>query len=263
MAAGIASQAVNSIMGNAERAIIEITDYRKRETNVQSSSAPGASSGIGGFAKVAGMSQRIAAAAAALTSSEAINSFATSAGAAHTAKQFKVQFNPSTLKLSAQSSECTSVRDVSGSGENVSGGAVDVIMNLSVQLIFDRVNNQDAFMNEKFVLNPTSIVSGAAKGIVNTVTGREYTVQPQVEGFIAALRNSNTRLVTFCWGNLHYTGVLKRVDSKYTMFSVSGRPIRAVVDLEIELSDPSIASGQMGEWQNQFNAAFRPNTPQI
>lgn len=250
----MASLAGNSVIGNAERAVIEIMDYRKKEIAVTEGSiqTPALKSPI---PNVAGMAKK-ALQTASLTSADIKEKFAPGLANTGTVKQFKVQFNPSSLNLSAQGSEKASIRNISGDGMNYTSDGLQTRMTLSVDLIFDRVNNQDAFMNEKFVLNPTSAISGITKAVVNTTTGREYTVQPQVEGFIAALRNSNTRLVTFCWGRLRYTGILKRVDADYTMFSVSGKPIRASVRLEIELSDPKIAGGEMGYWAKQYQAAF-------
>lgn len=40
-------------------------------------------------------------------------------------------------------------------------------------------------------------------------------------------------LVTFCWGNLEFTGHVKFLEHTYTMFTMSGKPIRASVKLVI------------------------------
>lgn len=43
--------------------------------------------------------------------------------------------------------------------------------------------------------------------------------------------------VTFCWGNLEFTGYVTSVTQTFTMFTMSGKPIRAKVDLTIRRSD--------------------------
>lgn len=40
-------------------------------------------------------------------------------------------------------------------------------------------------------------------------------------------------VVTFCWGNLEFTGHVKSLEHTYTMFSINGKPIRASVKLVI------------------------------
>lgn len=44
-------------------------------------------------------------------------------------------------------------------------------------------------------------------------------------------------LVTFCWGNLEFTGYVKTLEHTYTMFNISGKPIRASVKLSIIQED--------------------------
>lgn len=44
-------------------------------------------------------------------------------------------------------------------------------------------------------------------------------------------------LVTFCWGNLEFTGYVTSVNQSFTKFTINGIPIRAKVDLSIRRSD--------------------------
>jgi hypothetical protein len=88
---------------------------------------------------------------------------------------------------------------------------------LGVQLIFDAVNNKDAFMFEKFRLSPTDI----AADIAGAILGREYTVQPQTNALLAMVMRDSTRVVTFKWAERTFTPS-DRNKRRYTMFSVSG-----------------------------------------
>ena len=145
-------------------------------------------------------------------------------------KKFRVQFNPSSLSLSADRRKNDPKKDVSEKTKAADNIIMDFPKNImSVKLIFDQVNNQDAFMNENLVLNPTS----TAVQITHTVKKGEYTVQPCVDGFIAAIRNPNTRKLTFQWGDFAFIGNLESVSAVYTMFSTSGLPVRAEVTLSV------------------------------
>lgn len=229
-----AEQAGRSLVGNAERAVIEVIDRRKVSPQYDESNKK----------KIAGFSMKE------IVSEK--NGFAISSPV----KKFYVQFNPKELSISAQGGGFSPKMNYGGKDNQLEYGAVEVSVYLNVQLIFDCVNNHDAFMNEKAVLNPTTIAMGAGKAIVNTMTNREYTVQPQVEGFIAAINNPQTRQIKFSWGDLSYAGVINSVNSQYTMFSVSGKPIRASMNLGIRCMDKNVASGTMGQWQTYYEKAF-------
>ena len=55
----------------------------------------------------------------------------------------------------------------------------------------------------------------------------------QTEGLVAALLRAGTRVVTFRWADMAFTGQLIEVAADYTMFSVSGKPIRSKVRMNI------------------------------
>ncbi len=145
-------------------------------------------------------------------------------------KRYIVQFNPNFLKLDAVGQGKANITDASKKPPLYRGKAHKK-MNLTVKLIFDCTFNQDAFHGDKFSLGPTSV----ARGITNAVVHKKdtFTVRTQVEGFQAALRNRNTRAVTFTWGSLSYKGILGNFQATYTMFSSSGEPIRAEAELGI------------------------------
>lgn len=125
---------------------------------------------------------------------------------------FKVQFNPSTLKFSANAVRPTKgkkglVSDEDGETQDCELQNSPPKMNLSVSLVFDRSHYIDS------------------------------SVQPEVEGFLAIAKNPFTRTISFNWGNQYYVGELNSVTADYTMFNTFGIPTRAKVDLSLELFD--------------------------
>ena len=88
---------------------------------------------------------------------------------------------------------------------------------------------------------------------ISKLTGKTWSVQPQVEALLGAIYNNYTRYITFCWTDFSFTGYLSNVGAQYTMFSTSGKPIRAVVALRIqqEMDPVNIQS-----WSGDLNKAF-------
>jgi len=83
-----------------------------------------------------------------------------------------------------------------------------------------------------------------ASGLVKT-----YTVQPYVEGLISALRNNSTKMMTFQWADFSFSGFLVSINARYTMFSVSGHPVRAEVQLRMRQNVDSI---ERNKWISDF-----------
>ena len=146
-------------------------------------------------------------------------------------KKFTVQFNPSSLQVIARGGGRAPVSNYGAVGTNQPGQieyrALDPYINVNFTLIFDATNLADAFMEERLTLGVTTL----AKNVATAVAGKEYTVRPQVEGFLAALRDEDHRMMIFQWGTLRYTGVLNAVSGRYTMFDTAGNPIRAEVQV--------------------------------
>lgn len=168
-------------------------------------------------------------------------------------KYFKVQFNPSELTLNGMLER--TAKQSAQAGESSKRTATDAVqrptITMTVRLYFDDVCQSDAFMGEKFTsgLSVQTVVNA-----VSMLSGKVYSVQPQVEALIAALRNNYTRTITFYWGKFSFSGQLSNVGAQYTMFSTSGRPVRAVVSLRIyqELDPAKISS-----WYTDFTTTFK------
>lgn len=236
--------------GSAQSGALQITSPVSMSAlgnSVTTQSAAGALAGLAG--QNSGMAGTAAAAAAQVASG-------VHAGAADSVKYFHVQFNPNELRLNGYGGGSAAKTDFSGRNGGVSLDVMKVRISMDVRLYFDKVDAQDAFMSDKINLAPTALATGAAKAVMSGMGKKEYSVQTEVEGLVAALRSRFTREITFHWGPLCYTGVLNNVDSRYTMFNVQGQPVRAEVDLSLALADQEVSENTLGRWQAKYNEAF-------
>lgn len=123
----------------------------------------------------------------------------------------KVQFNPSSLRFSSGGAESGKEKgDVSheknGQTRTASAENSSELVRVEVKLIFDRSIYED------------------------------NSVQPQVDHFMAMVRNSLVRQVAFYWGTMCYRGVVKSVNAEYVLFDQEGIPVRATVDFSIDIT---------------------------
>lgn len=173
---------------------------------------------------------------------------------------YEVKFNPSEISFQANGgNRVQKMNFAAGQSVKIEFVEMQPRIMMTVPLIFDDYERTDAFMFEKFS-DPTALARTAVTGVVNAVTGNTYSVRPQVEGFIAALRNETTRKVTFAWGDMSYKGMLEAVNAEYTMFNMEGNPIRARVNISILLVDESIEDNHMGYWEKSYEKAFDANS---
>lgn len=248
----IGTDLLNSVLGNTESAYLVVEDSRSQ---CKPKKKDPLSKLFGSVASAVG--DAVSAATDAVNSATSAvlgggtSELPTTRGA--TKKYFKVQFNPSELTLNGMLERA--VRQDAQAGESGKRTATDAVqrptITMTVRLYFDDVCQSDAFMGEKFTsgLSMQTVVNA-----VSMLSGKVYTVQPQVEALIAALRNNYTRAITFYWGKFSFSGQLSNVGAQYTMFSTSGRPVRAVVTLRIyqELDPEKIAP-----WYTDFTSAFK------
>lgn len=245
----ILKQAGGSAIGYLEKAVIEIEDKRvaKMEVKELGEGMFGVQSMMTGIIKLAS-EQTLGLAM------EEIQNLDEQSGSS--TKRFKVLFNPNKLTLQAQGGGRVAKTNFAVQGKEGATkfeyGAMQPRIQVGVNLVFDEVEREDAFMAE-LVTDP---LMELGTKVVNAARGKKYSVQPQVEGFIAALRNPRTRNITFRWNKLCYSGVLNYLDANYTMFSTMGRPIRATVDLGINCVDEDLGEANMGIWAQHYKKAF-------
>lgn len=202
-------------------------------------------------------SSQVAASAANALQTAAAGMSATSAamaGAGMQASVMQVQYNPTSLSIQANAEAIPFTylqQNIDNGIPNQSPRPPMVV--LSVDLIFDAMNPKDAFMAEKISLSTGGIVSSVAGGIQAAKGG--YTVQPQTDGLVAALMKTSTRVVTFRWADMAFTGQLIEVQAEYTMFSVSGKPVRSKVRMNIAQQVESDADIQY--WDKALDTMFK------
>ena len=169
----------------------------------------------------------------------------------------EVQYNPSSIYLET----------VAGTQMNFSSGNMgDASTNqlrqnyepeattMSVQLLFDAVNAQDAFMVSNDALTVGNAI-GMVMDVTNTLKGG-YSVKPQMDGILSLLTRDYTRHVLFFWAKMCFQGELSSVSSHYTMFNTFGSPVRGEIRLTIRQSEDPAAKYENKYWEKAFTKAF-------
>lgn len=144
----------------------------------------------------------------------------------------QVQYNPATLELQGNADNIPYIQ----MQQNIDAGVPNQkerppMVSLTVELYFDAMNPRDAFMFDKLRLSAGDVASTVTRAKQAFSGG--YTVQHQTNGLLATVFRPETRVVTFAWGDMAFTGVLFEMQADYTMFSPSGRPVRSKVRLNI------------------------------
>jgi hypothetical protein len=151
---------------------------------------------------------------------------------------YTLPFNPKEMTITAQMqtgsiSSAADPEDTNGNPPPMSTLQIDKAkIYLTVPLVFDEMNIADAFTADKFNTGAGNITKNVGTAIAKAA-GAEWTVQPVIEGFVAALRDPNTRSVKFTWGEFQFFGTIEQFNAEYTMFSPAGNPIRAKAMLRV------------------------------
>ena len=174
---------------------------------------------------------------------------------------FEVQFNPNKISLTTRAGKITDYKALGDAGrQQLTMLDLTAATTLSIQLIFDEMNIQDAFVREGNVLtNPTvgNIVSTIQSTVTNAKGG--YSVKSQTEGLLSLLAYQETRDVIFTWSEMFFHGMVTDITAQYTMFNKIGNPVRSTVDMTIRQADSGVEyeSDRM-YWDDAFTAAFGP-----
>lgn len=168
-----------------------------------------------------------------IASGEAMDLQVASGLAAANFLRFPVQYNPSSISIHASAGSFPDYRAMGDSGQKqYTMVEREATTYMDVQLLFEDINYQDAFMTEN--LNPTAgnVVDMIGQGI-RTAMDDMHSIKAQVEGLIAMLLHEKTRRVVFFWSQMFFHGEVESVDATYTMFNKLGDPIKANVNLTI------------------------------
>ena len=254
----IMDNALSTITGNVAKATIRIKDKRSRKNAALNESDMPKVSG-GGFS-VSDVASNAASKALSMAS-DIVPGLGALAGGYNAS--MTVQFNPSSIQVrSVGGDDDMQITNYTTTGAAVSKGGVGLHVEFSVKLIFDRISNTGAFAQDMLTMSSTRAISTVGGAISGLFSGAEQSVQVTVEAFIAAMRDENTRSICFEWGEFMYEGVLSRVNSTYTMFDISGNPIRAEVELVIYMVDEKIEGADYSEyWEDAYYEAFISGNP--
>lgn len=267
----IGKSALQSFTGGIEKAIIEIEDNRpkpnKKPTVTEAEPRKSTDAGLGQISsKLSDVANNVVkntdAVLDKLPVTNVVNNMQEKAAeSAPQKKRFAVKFNPSQISFQGAGGGKVEKRDYEVEHPDpehkvdISYQDMQPRIQMNLQLVFDDCERTEAFMTEKGT-DASAWVRTGVVGIANAVTGRTYSVRPQVEGFIGALINPYTRKISFYWGKMKYQGVLNYVNAEYTMFSTDGNPIRANVNLGILLVDETLDYQSMGQWQTSYLQVF-------
>ncbi len=259
---GVFENAASTITGSVAKAKIKIQDNRARKTKKLTLNEMGKqkTGGAGGFGAVSNLTTY-----ASGLSDTLVNAVANAAGVDLDTKynrMMEVQFNPSSLRLSAMGGDDdVQTTNYTQDGAGISRGAVGLHVEMSVKLIFDQISNYAAFTQDMLTLSSSRAISQATSAISNAIKSTPASVQQIVESFVATMRNENTRRICFQWGDFYYEGVLSRVNSTYTMFDLAGNLIRAEVMMVLYLVDDDLDKEFNEYWEDAYHAAFIEGDP--
>jgi hypothetical protein len=182
--------------------------------------------------------------------------------------RYEVLFNPNRITLTGRGAAEVPMNDCT-KGVSVSYQTRQANLELRIPLIVDRTISSQVSMGVDIPGVNCSLTQGVrstVESVANWLTGDDLgSIQRDVEIFLAMLRNEHTRMVSFYWGSMTYTGVLTSVNSTYTMFDPKGNPTRANIDLLIMLADANnpvlIYNGKdKGPWMQYYRKAFEGKT---
>lgn len=147
----------------------------------------------------------------------------------------KVHYNPASITMKSGAGETETNQSGStdsSANDGAQSGAALMKTELSMDLIFDDTENTDAFMLDSGMGSPTGM-GRSVRHLKEKMKGREYSVAPISELFVAAAMSSYARQVCFFWNEMEFAGELSKVNVEYTMFNNRGNPIRSKVSIRI------------------------------
>ena len=175
----------------------------------------------------------------------------------------EVQYNPATISFkSTTGGERKSYREGLGGLDNnmITQAKTFSTTIMTVKLIFEAVNVNDAFINtsESFINgsigNVISTGADVGKKLFTDDPSEAYTIRPYVEGLLSLLMAEQTRDVIFYWGKSCFHGELINVTANYSMFNKQGNPIFGDVTLTIRQNDKS--AFDILRWRKAYEKQF-------
>ncbi|MCR5101902.1 MAG: hypothetical protein K6B41_11155 [Butyrivibrio sp.] len=266
-------------LGVTAKAIIEITDIRKRdveETDMKKYNSNASLKGISGFtdsfaksyigeefkANIESLTNKLQKDNTGMNKDNAIGKYLSSA----VKKQYEVMFNPSEIRIGGYGGGkfATTIfgKDIKEDTDERSSSYLQSQAHIifSAKLLFDKTSNPDAFISDKLTLNASRLGKLAGTGIKKLAGADQGTsVQKEVEAFMAILRDPGLRMISFNWGKMCYQGVLNQANAQYTMFNLNGQPCRASVDISILCADDNIYKHSSEIFAQKYDEYWKAN----
>ncbi|WP_409966931.1 hypothetical protein RFF05_09825 [Bengtsoniella intestinalis] len=163
-------------------------------------------------------------------------------------------FNPNELKIKAQHKpESRTYFNTGSQGTSSQNSHVNAYVDFSVKLYLDNLDNLPRSDYSRMDELQASVDTAEGIYIAATTTQkvRERKLYDQVNGLVQSLNSASTRKVEFCWNKFSFLGLVTGVQVEYTMFTFSGNPIRATIDLTLRQLHDDIAKKP---YITQYNA---------
>lgn len=169
---------------------------------------------------------------------------------------FTVQYNPSSLSFRSFGGKMFQYQSMGNETMNsITTTDKKTSTHMSVQLIYEAIDNSDAFGSSSLGINTDDVIHAGVSTIKNLNGG--CSVKKQVEGLVSLLMTKEYRQVIFVWNNMFFHGELISVNANFTMFNKLGNPIRAVVDLEIQQTNGNATfASDRQYWNDVFNEVY-------
>ncbi|MBR5420222.1 MAG: hypothetical protein IK115_03630 [Lachnospiraceae bacterium] len=252
-----------SFFGDIEKAVIEIVDNRGTELKVNGPVGVNIAGqgGYGSFVSAPAVPGEAANGPAsylqAAGQKSLLNTLEGGVKRSASRKRYVVQFNPSSITLRGHGEGYVPTISYTKETTDPKPDKQSVRIFFSVRLVVDQVDNFDAFLEDKTNLSPTQLGQNILKQIPKFK--KEPSVKDTVEGFIGALRCTDTRIVTFHWGQMNYSGVMNNVNAQYVMFNRKGQPVRAYINLSLQCTHDDPLPNSLGPWEAAYEKAFGVN----
>ncbi len=239
-----------NLFGNVNKAILCVKDYNTI-TGTQDDSLAGQSA----FASITGAISKAKSSYTQATARMSNLSSLLGEGAPLSTEGYiplEVQYNPSSIRL------YTTGRGSGGYliGSNNVTQASQLISQtqMSFELIFEDINNQDAFDFTSMGFNVETIYDMA-----KNIFGGPFSVRNQVQGLLGLIHNSALQDMIFMWGDMAFRGKLMDVNVEYTMFNKDGNPIYAKVGMALQHVYDQNDKEDQKYWDNVIKKVFKKN----
>ena len=265
IAAGV--ETVNSALSGRAKAVLRIKDNRANKgatISKEQMEKMNNKKGFGGFG-AAGKLQSFTPSIGDMITGAIASKMGVDLGSDDYDKSIQVQFNPSSIRLRSNAGDDdVQITNYTQDDRGIGHGAMDIHVEMSVVLTFDQISNTAAFQQDLLGLaTSTSALGSTAKNMLKNAImgGSTIPLQTTVEAFISILRTLSPAAVCFEWGDLKYEGMLRQVNSNYTMFDMNGNPVRAEVGLMIYLVESATQDYSNGYWYDVYYETFIEGNP--